>query len=124
MEDQLLIGDSIMIAPVIEQNARGRYVYVPARMKMIRMKAGDRYTERIVEKGEYYIEVPLDEIVFFLKEGKVMPLAKPAKNVASLDEEHLTWLKFISEPTQYRICRDDGFSKSSLENFETVTVEP
>ncbi len=124
VEDQLLIGDSIMIAPVIEQNARGRYVYVPARMKMIRMKAGDRYTERIVEKGEYYIEVPLDEIVFFLKEGKVMPLAKPAKNVASLDEEHLTWLKFISEPTQYRICRDDGFSKSSLENFETVTVEP
>ncbi len=124
VEDQLLIGDSVMIAPVIEQNARGRYVYLPERMKLIRMKAGDRYTERVVEKGEYYIEVPLDEIVFFLREGKVMPLAKPAKNVASLDEEHLTWLKFISEPTTFKLCRDDGFSKSSLENIETVTVEP
>ncbi len=124
VEDQLLIGGSIMIAPVVEQNADGRYVYLPARMKMIRMKAGNRYTERIVEKGEYYIEVPLDEVVFFLREGKVMPLAKPAENVASLDEEHLTWLKFITQPAQFTLCRDDGITKSSLEKIETVTVEP
>lgn len=124
VEDQLFIGESIMIAPVMEQNAAGRYVYLPERMKMIRMRAGDRYTERVMEKGEYYIEVPLNEVVFFLREGKVLPLAKPAKNVASLDEQNLTWLKFIDVPTEYKICRDDGFTKSSLEYFETVTVEP
>ena len=125
VEDQLMIGASIMIAPVMEQNAKGRYVYVPARMKMIRLKkGGNAFSERIVEKGDYYIEVPLDEIVFFLKEGAVMPLAKPAKNVASLDETNLRWLKFIEEPVEYEICRDDGFTKSSLSNFEKIKVEP
>ena len=53
-----------------------------------------------------------------------MPLAMPAKNVASLDETNLRWLKFISEPTEYALCRDDGFTKSSLQNFEIVKVEP
>ncbi|MBO4678574.1 MAG: alpha-glucosidase, partial [Lachnospiraceae bacterium] len=33
VEDQLLVGDSIMIAPVYEQNANGRYVYLPEKMK-------------------------------------------------------------------------------------------
>ncbi len=29
IEDQLMIGNEIMIAPVYEQNAKGRYVYLP-----------------------------------------------------------------------------------------------
>ena len=124
VEDQLLIGESIMIAPVVEQNAKGRYVYLPARMKMLRFKSDGRITSKILEKGDYYIDVPLDEVVFFLREGKVLPLAKPAKSVASLDEHDLTWLKFITEPMEYEICRDDGFTKSSLNNFEKIKVEP
>ena len=125
IEDQLLVGDSIMIAPVCEQNARGRYVYLPERMKLIRMKAGDRYSEQILEKGEYYIPVELDEVVFFLREGKVLPLAKPAKNVKSLDDKHLTWVKFINKRTSFEVCHDDGFMLSVLENsFVRYTVEP
>ena len=125
VEDQLLVGESLMIAPVCEQNAKGRYVYIPARMKLIRMKAGDRYTEEIIEKGEHYIPVALDEVVFFLREGKVLPLAKPAKNVRELDDKNLTWVKFIKKPTQFKLCRDDGFTKSGLEaGIEKVTVNP
>ena len=125
VEDQLLVGDSLMIAPVVEQNAEGRYVYLPERMKLIRMKAGDRYSESVLEKGEYYIPVALDEVVFFLREGKVLPLAKPAKNVKSLDEDHLSWIKFISEETTYDVCRDDGFTLSALEkSFMRYTLKP
>ncbi len=125
VEDQLFVGNSIMIAPVCEQNAAGRYVYLPARMKMIRMRAGDRYTERVLEKGEYYIEVALNEIIFFVREGTVVPLAKPAPNVASLDETHLTWLKFIDAPTVYELATDDGFTRSGIaEGLVEVTVEP
>ena len=31
----LMLGNEIMIAPVYEQNARGRYVYLPERMKFV-----------------------------------------------------------------------------------------
>ena len=125
IEDQLLVGGSIMIAPVCEQNAAGRYVYLPERMKLIRMKAGDKYSEQILEKGNYFIPVALDEVVFFLREGKVLPLAKPAKNVKSLDDKRLSWIKFIQEPVTYDLCRDNGFKLSKLEeSFVCLSVKP
>lgn len=124
VEDQLLVGDSLMIAPVYTQNAAGRYVYLPERMKLIRMKAGDRFTEHVLEKGEYYIPVSTEEVVFFLRFGKVLPLAKPAKNTATLDEKNLTWVKFIEAPTQFTLCRDSGTSEIKKGDFETVLLEP
>ena len=39
VEDQLMVGGSVMIAPVYQQNALGRYVYLPEHMLMIRVKA-------------------------------------------------------------------------------------
>ncbi len=40
VEDQLLLGNELMLAPVCEQNARGRYVYLPEEMKLVRFFAG------------------------------------------------------------------------------------
>ncbi len=124
VEDQLLVGGSLMIAPVYTQNAKGRYVYLPERMKLIRMKAGDRFTEQTLEKGEYYIPVSTEEVVFFLRCGKVLPLARPALNTASLDDKNLTWVKFIERPTAFTLVRDGGTSQIRKEDFETVLVEP
>ena len=125
VEDQLFMGESLMLAPVCEQNAKGRYVYLPARMKLIRMTAGDKYSEQVLEKGEHYIPVELNEVVFFLREEKVLPLAKPAKNVKSLDDKHLSWVKFITKPVSYEVCQDDGSTLSALEkSFVRYTVKP
>ena len=33
-----MIGESLLIAPVYEQNARGRYVYLPEEMLQVRVK--------------------------------------------------------------------------------------
>ena len=43
VEDQLMLGDSVMIAPVLQQNATGRYVYLPEEMKLLRLRAADDY---------------------------------------------------------------------------------
>lgn len=114
VEDQLLVGESLMICPVYEQNAQGRYVYLPEDMKLIRMRAGDDYTEEALSAGDHYIEVPLDEVVFFLRKGHVLPLAKPAKNTDGLDEEHLGFLKYIDRDTEYELYRGKGEKKSEL----------
>lgn len=128
VEDQLLFGDSAMIAPVYEQNAKGRYVYLPERMKLVRMRGAADVSEEIWEAGDHFMEVEPGEVAFFLRPGKVMPLAADAakaKNLASLDESKLVWLKFISEDTEYRLCRDeDGYRKSSLkDSFVRVVVK-
>ena len=87
VEDQLMVGDRLMIAPVYVQNASGRYVYLPEDMNLIRMSGG-KITTDPMEKGRHYIEVPLVDVVFFCK-GKLQ-LADPAMNTAELDFEHLT----------------------------------
>ena len=87
VEDQLMLGDRLMIAPVYVQNASGRCVYVPEEMNLIRMSVGNITSEPIA-KGRHYIDVPLGDVVFFCK-GK-LPLADPAMNTAELDLEHLT----------------------------------
>ena len=67
VEDQLMVGESIMIAPVYEQNAKGRYVYLPERMKLVRFRGPEDRKEEVLEKGHHYVHIALDEVVFFIR---------------------------------------------------------
>ncbi|MDD7460298.1 MAG: glycoside hydrolase family 31 protein [Treponema sp.] len=93
-EDQLLIGDSIMIAPVYEQNATGRHVYLPEEMKLIRFKGTEIAEEKIMEKGHGYIHVALDEVCIFLRKNKKLPLAKEAASIEDVDFDDLTYIEY------------------------------
>ena len=37
VEDQLFLGNELMIAPIYKQNAQGRYVYLPEEMMLVRI---------------------------------------------------------------------------------------
>lgn len=65
VEDQLLLGDSIMIAPVYEQNSLGRTVYFPEPMKLIRFHAGEPLEEKVYPQGHFFIEMPLGDVCVF-----------------------------------------------------------
>ena len=41
VEDQLMLGDECMIAPVVGQNARGRHVYLPEDMLLVRFRSAE-----------------------------------------------------------------------------------
>lgn len=111
VEDQLLVGDSIMIAPVYEQNAKGRYVYLPEKMKMVKMKSLTERTYEILEKGHHYIDVDLDEVIFFIRPDKLIPLSKGGQFVEEVDFEDLELLSFVETEATYELYTDDGFTK-------------
>ena len=111
VEDQLICGDSLMIAPVYEQNARGRYVYLPEEMKLVRMRSAEEYETEIMAKGHHYIEVALDEVVFFIRKDKCIPLAKAAQRVDELDFDNLTMLGFAEKQVEYEYYMDNGYCK-------------
>ncbi len=71
VEDEVMIGESLLIAPVYEQNARGRYVYLPEEMLQVRVKCseGNRIETGVLPAGHHYIPVELDEVVFFVRKG-------------------------------------------------------
>jgi alpha-glucosidase len=99
-----------MIAPVYEQNARGRYVYLPERMKMLRFTRDGGMEETVLEKGDHYVEVPLSDVVFFLREGRLIPLSGGGQCVDDVDFENLAVVSF-GENAEYEYYHDDGFSK-------------
>ena len=111
VEDQLMVGDSIMIAPVYEQNAKGRYVYLPEEMLMVKLSSLTDRTYKIMEKGHHYVDIALEEMVFFIKPNHLVPLSKGAEYVEALDEAHLELCGFVTETACYELYQDDGFSK-------------
>ncbi len=111
VEDQLLFGDSIMIAPVVQQNATGRYVYLPEEMKLVRFKSASDYEETILKKGHHYVEVALDEVILFIKPDHMLILAKEAEAVEMVDFEDVHKISFVKTEAVYEYFHDDGNSR-------------
>lgn len=91
-EDQLYVGEDIMICPVYTQNAVGRYVYLPEPMTMVRMKSADEYELEKYEAGHYFVEIPAQEIVFFIRDGHRIPLYKSAEYAEAVFGNECEWI--------------------------------
>lgn len=86
-----MIGQEIMIAPVYTQNAKGRYVYLPEEMTLVKFTRDNHYTREKLAKGHHYIEVSLAEVPVFIRKGKTIPIVKVAECVEKLDTEHVEY---------------------------------
>lgn len=125
-EDQLLVGDSIMIAPVYRQNAKGRYVYLPEDMLMVRMRSAEERTEELMEKGHHYVDIPLNELVFFVKKNHLLPLAvldEEVKSSEDVDGSRCEWIGYVEDTAEYLYYHDDGITKKYTpeEKWERIT---
>lgn len=106
VEDQLLLGDEAMIAPVYTQNSTGRYVYLPEKMKFVKFLPDGTISEEVFEKGHHYVEIALNEVPLFIRQGHVIPVVDAAESVAALDMKTMKLLGF--EGASYRMYDDDG----------------
>ena len=126
VEDQLLLGEGLMAAPVYVQNAHGRHVYLPEPMKLLRLRAVDDYDEEILPAGHHYIRCALDEVLLFLRPGHIVPVAQPANNTSELDDASLTLWNFLpdGESAEYRMYRDDGVTTEyeKKEHWKTLQI--
>ena len=126
VEDQLLLGEGLMAAPVYVQNAHGRHVYLPEPMKLLRLRAVDDYDEEILPAGHHYVRCALDEMLLFLRPGHIIPVAQPANNTAELDDASLTLWSFLpnGESAEYRMYRDDGVTTEyeKKEHWKTLQI--
>lgn len=111
VEDQLLMGESIMLAPVYEQNAEGRYVYLPEDMKQITFRQDGSVCEEICSAGLHYIEISLTDIVFFIRKNHIVPVSHGGMCVSEVDFEHPALLSYAEKDTTYLYYNDDGEDK-------------
>ena len=109
VEDQLILGNEIMIAPVYEQNAIGRYVYLPEEMIFVKFMPDGSLSQKILERGVHYVEIALNEAPLFIRSGKCIPVAGAAEYVDAVDKEHLELVGY--EGAEYVLYDDDGVHK-------------
>lgn len=126
VEDQLLLGEGLMVAPVYTQNAVGRHVYLPEPMKMLRLRSVTDYDGEVLPAGHHYIHCALDEVLLFIRPGRVVPVAASAESTTQLNETDLTLWSYLPDGTtgSYRMYTDDGVTTdyNRPEHWKILTV--
>lgn len=125
VEDQLLVGDSLMIAPVYNQNAKGRYVYLPEEMAMLRFRGVDDYDTEILPAGHHYVEAGLFEMLVFVRPDKILVLTDGGEYTDEVDCDHVKALVFVKTKAEYVWYEDDGMGKDyeNPDNYGRITIE-
>ena len=108
-EDQLMIGNEIMIAPVYTQNAIGRYVYLPEEMMFVKFLGNGNMFQEVLPKGIHYVEVALNEVPLFIRKGCAIPVADFAESIPDIKEESIRMVGY--EGASYERYTDDGVSR-------------
>lgn len=121
VDDQLLLGNELMIAPIYKQNAKGRYVYLPEEMMLVRMRSDEDYETEILPKGHHYVPAELNELVFFIRNQKVIPFAKAAKNTAETDWNTVRLLGYSG--CSYEMYADNGTSPNPEDSLTVSVIE-
>lgn len=117
IDDQLLVGGSIMMTPILTESAVLRNVYLPEDMTLVKYD-GEAFHTESMKKGDVIIRVQLNEVVFFIPKGKLLPVGKDVTNTRELDVERLT---LLGDGNEYELYADDGMTKEyRLENIRVL----
>lgn len=122
VEDQLMVGESIMIAPIYEQNAKGRYVYLPEPMLFVKLN-GSKKLCKVLKKGHHFIHVAYNEVPLFIKQNALLPLGKKALSTNEIDFTDIEVLGFVPEKASYTFYNDDGKTKKYAKKMTAITAE-
>ena len=123
INDQLMLGSEIMVAPVYTQNAKGRMIYLPENMILVRFMPDGSIQQSEISAGDHYIQVALNEVVMFVKKGCVIPVAKPAQNSDKLDYENLELIGDVSSKATYSLYKDDGYTTEIDLDKNTIEIK-
>lgn len=124
VEDQLIIGESMMIAPVYTQNASGRYVYLPQEMMQVRMRSLTDYDCCVQKQGHHYVEIKLNEIVFYILPDHIVPMTAGGQSAEEINFNDLRLFAFVKDGAEYRMYMDDGVTRDyERAEMAVITVD-
>jgi alpha-glucosidase len=109
--DELMVGQELLAAPVVEKGARQRQLYLP------RGPAGwyDFYGETWFPAGETVVlAAPLERLPLLVREGAILPLTAEAHDFSRLHDEPSRCVRIFpgrrSGTSSFTLYEDDGLS--------------
>lgn len=104
LEDQFMFGDSLMLAPVVQQGQTSRQVYLPAGVKWVDFWTGQVYD------GNRTITVNADlgTLPIFVKQESIIPTREVQQKTDEKPLENLILDTFLEEEAELSFYEDDG----------------
>jgi alpha-D-xyloside xylohydrolase len=116
ISDEFLFGDSLLISPVLEQNARERQVTLPAGLDWVNFWTGE-----MVRGGQTIrADAPLDRIPIFVKSGSIVPMGPVVQSTAE-PEDRLEIRVYPGRDADYILYQDSG-DGYAYERNERATI--
>lgn len=113
MNDEFLLGEQLLVAPVVEQGARRRMVYLPEGVWY------DFWTGERHSGGWLMREAPLDVCPIYVKAGTILPLYPEQRYVDEVKEPVLTLRCYAGEGC-WEHYRDNGRDYAYREGAYTL----
>jgi alpha-glucosidase len=105
IDDQLMLGSALLLAPVMRRAARSRKLYLPPGT-WIGWSNGARY-----EGGrEWVVDAPLEQMPIFVRGGSVIPCQSSVLNSEAVPREPLRLEVFPGSDGSGVLYEDDGAS--------------
>ena len=120
LNDEFMVGNSMIVAPVTEPNVTWRPVYLP-KGEWIDVRNGEKYDGKKV----YKIDAPLDEIPVFVKEDSIISKTD-SMNYFFEKEKMMLYLDFYGQRASTQVYEDDGETlnyKKGIYNLYQISVE-
>ena len=104
-EDEFMFGPSLLVAPVVEQGAVSRKVYLPGGTKWFNF-----WTNEKLDGGQTItVDAPIDVLPLFVKEGSVLPLGEVRQN-SKEEQKEIEIRVYSGSQASFYLYSDDGKS--------------
>jgi alpha-glucosidase len=106
LDDEFLLGDALLAAPVLEEDSPTRSVYFPAGT-WADLETGERWTGPLRAD----VAAPLDALPLFAREGAILPLGPVTQYVGERPTDPITLAVYLGGPGSQAegvLYEDDG----------------
>jgi alpha-glucosidase len=116
-EDEFMFGDSLLIAPVVQEGATSRSVYLPAGTKWVDYWTGEKYDGgRTITK-----EADLGTLPMYVKADSIIPRREVQQYAGEKKLTNLTLDTYLDNEASYSYYQDDGESEDYTRGDFNVT---
>ncbi|MBV9624135.1 MAG: glycoside hydrolase family 31 protein [Acidobacteria bacterium] len=101
--DEYMFGPAFLVAPVTEQGATSRAVYLPSGADWYNYWTNERVHGGLV----VHVDAPIDRIPLFLRAGSIVPLGEPVESTST--SQKISALRiYTGADARFTLYQDDG----------------
>jgi alpha-D-xyloside xylohydrolase len=104
IDDQFMLGPSLLVNPVYEYKARARKVYLPASSGWYDLQSGTYYDGNQIINAN----APFSTIPVFVKEGSIIPFGPPIQYTGEKKPDPITLFVYAGKDGRFELYEDNG----------------